>query len=392
MAALAARNARMSDDLVARIERELLAVERDDDAQRGRCRSRQAHAARPRSSTWCRRGLCRKPSWRVRTGAGGEDRPRARAPACACGAELAEQIEWQRMRAFGIPASKASAAPAIIMACGKVPELRRKRSNSVARPQTLCHESPHVFATRSDPAMQMRSTCLGISRSAGLKGSMPEPNRNVLHGPWRAVLVLGDDADFHLGRAVLPACSDRAADRGRTRLVAELRHGRVFARPAGCRAWCRRRIGRPIDRHGGHRVMPVGSLLAALGLVAADGRRPSGRLSRGLDTARRGDRGVALRFRLRHARPHFWRPRAPADHRVDPGRRIRLDGELAVDPNVDRGRWLARDLSRPCQSACLRGRAFARLRPAASARRTGSAIRPPRRRHPTVWRRVAGRS
>ena len=29
-----------------------------------------------------------------------------------------------------------------------------------------------------------------------------------------------------------------------------------------------RRVGRLIDRHGGHRVMPVGSLVAALGLIA----------------------------------------------------------------------------------------------------------------------------
>ena len=65
------------------------------------------------------------------------------------------------------------------------------------------------------------------------------------------------------------------------------------------------RVGLLIDRFGGHRVMPAGSLLAALGLfllVYAD--HPAayrGLMLLGVAIA------AALTSRLRHARPHFRR-------------------------------------------------------------------------------------
>ena len=70
--------------------------------------------------------------------------------------------------------------------------------------------------------------------------------------------------------------------------------------------------------------------------VADRARRASARLSRGLDGARRRHGGQPLRPRLRHARPHLRRRRAPADHRADARRRLCLDRELAGDAFPDR--------------------------------------------------------
>jgi MFS family permease len=87
----------------------------------------------------------------------------------------------------------------------------------------------------------------------------------VIGGPWRAVLVLGVTQIVAWGAIFYPPVLTVpliAAERGWSMTftmggfsLALLTAGLVSPR-----------VGRLIDRHGGHRVMPVGSLLAALGL------------------------------------------------------------------------------------------------------------------------------
>ncbi|MPZ40287.1 MAG: MFS transporter [Rhizobiales bacterium] len=89
----------------------------------------------------------------------------------------------------------------------------------------------------------------------------------VFAGPWRAVLVLGVTQIICWGALFYPVVLTVpliAAERGFSATfamggfsLALLIAG--FVSPA---------VGRMIDRYGGHRVMPVGSLLGALGLVA----------------------------------------------------------------------------------------------------------------------------
>ncbi len=90
--------------------------------------------------------------------------------------------------------------------------------------------------------------------------------REVIAGPWRAVLVLGVTQILAWGALFYPPVLTLpliAADRGWSMTfamgglsLALLTAGLVSPR-----------VGLLIDRHGGHRVMPVGSLLGALGLV-----------------------------------------------------------------------------------------------------------------------------
>jgi MFS family permease len=90
--------------------------------------------------------------------------------------------------------------------------------------------------------------------------------RNVIAGPWRAVLVLGVTQILAWGAIFYPPVLTLpliAAERGWS--VTFAMSGLSLALfTAGLVS---PRVGRLIDRHGGHRVMPVGSLLAALGLV-----------------------------------------------------------------------------------------------------------------------------
>ena len=88
----------------------------------------------------------------------------------------------------------------------------------------------------------------------------------VIAGPWRAVLVLGVTQIITWGTLFYPPVLTVpliAAERGWSLTFAmagvslALLVGGIVS-PA---------VGRLIDRYGGHRVMPVGSLLAALGLV-----------------------------------------------------------------------------------------------------------------------------
>jgi MFS family permease len=90
--------------------------------------------------------------------------------------------------------------------------------------------------------------------------------RDIIAGPWRAVLVLGVTQIIAWGAIFYPPVLTVpliAAERGWSMTfsmgglsLALLTAGLVSPR-----------VGRMIDRYGGHRIMPVGALLAALGLV-----------------------------------------------------------------------------------------------------------------------------
>ena len=88
----------------------------------------------------------------------------------------------------------------------------------------------------------------------------------MIAGPWRAVLVLGVTQILAWGALIYPPVLTVpliAADHGwsRTFAMAGLSLALLTA------GLVSPRVGLLIDRHGGHRVMPVGSLLGALGLV-----------------------------------------------------------------------------------------------------------------------------
>ena len=133
--------------------------------------------------------------------------------------------------------------------------------------------------------------------------------------------------------------------------------------------------------------MPFGSLAGAAGLVGADLRKPSGRLCRGVDAARRRDGGLALRSGLRDARAHLRRARAPADHGADARRRLCLDGELARRPTrcSSRSAGRARTWSTPrcslssprrCMPSRCRARAPTPMSCPPTARRPPPPVRP----------------
>jgi len=91
--------------------------------------------------------------------------------------------------------------------------------------------------------------------------------RDFLHGPWRAVPVLGITqilawgAIFYTPVLIVPLI---AADRGFSTTFA-MGGLSVGLLAGGCIAPS---VGSLIDRYGGHRVMPFGSLGGAIGLVA----------------------------------------------------------------------------------------------------------------------------
>lgn len=91
--------------------------------------------------------------------------------------------------------------------------------------------------------------------------------RDVLLGPWRAVLVLGVTEILAWGALFYPPVLTLpliAADRGWSMSFAMggFSLGLLFGGAVA------RHVGVYVDRFGGHVVMPVGSLLGALGLVA----------------------------------------------------------------------------------------------------------------------------
>src|SRR5438309_4621217 len=91
--------------------------------------------------------------------------------------------------------------------------------------------------------------------------------RDVVLGPWRAVLVLGTTQILAWGALFYPPVLTVpliAAEHGWSTTFGMA----GFSLALLVAALISPRIGRLIDRHGGHRVMPLGSLLAALGLLA----------------------------------------------------------------------------------------------------------------------------
>jgi hypothetical protein len=94
---------------------------------------------------------------------------------------------------------------------------------------------------------------------------MPSP-REFVFGPWRAVSVLGVTQILSWGALFYPPVLTVpliASDHGWSRSFAMA--GFSIALFVG--GLCSRTIGGAIDRVGGHVVMPVGSLLGAIGLV-----------------------------------------------------------------------------------------------------------------------------
>jgi MFS family permease len=91
--------------------------------------------------------------------------------------------------------------------------------------------------------------------------------REVIAGPWRGVLVLGLTQILAWGALYYPPVLTVpliAADRGWSMTFA-MGGFSLALLTAGIVS---PRVGLLIDRHGGHRVMPIGSLLAAAGLLA----------------------------------------------------------------------------------------------------------------------------
>jgi MFS family permease len=91
--------------------------------------------------------------------------------------------------------------------------------------------------------------------------------RDVLLGPWRAVLVLGVTQILTWGTLYYPTVLTMpliAAEQG---WPASFAMG-GFSLGLLMAGLVSPRVGRLVDRYGGHRVMPVGSLLGALGLAA----------------------------------------------------------------------------------------------------------------------------
>src|SRR5438093_639707 len=90
--------------------------------------------------------------------------------------------------------------------------------------------------------------------------------RDVIAGPWRAVLVLGVTEILAWGTIFYPPVLT-------VPLIADARGWSMSFAMGGfslallTAGLVSPRVGRLIDRHGGHWVMPIGSLLAALGLA-----------------------------------------------------------------------------------------------------------------------------
>src|SRR6516164_6116546 len=92
------------------------------------------------------------------------------------------------------------------------------------------------------------------------------PLPDIIAGPWRAVLVLGVTEILAWGAIFYPPVLTVpliAHERGWS--VAFAMGG--FSLALLTAGLVSPRVGSMIDRHGGHRVMPIGSLLAALGLT-----------------------------------------------------------------------------------------------------------------------------
>jgi predicted MFS family arabinose efflux permease len=93
------------------------------------------------------------------------------------------------------------------------------------------------------------------------------PLRSIVAGPWRAVLVLGVTQIIAWGALFYPPVLTVpliAAERGWSITFAMAGFSLALLTAGFASPY----VGRMIDRHGGHRMMTVGSLIAAVGLVA----------------------------------------------------------------------------------------------------------------------------
>src|SRR5882762_6872111 len=91
------------------------------------------------------------------------------------------------------------------------------------------------------------------------------PLPDIIAGPWRAVLVLGVTEILAWGAIFYPPVLTVpliAHERGWSMAFAM----GGFSLALLTAGLVSPRVGSMIDRHGGHRIMPLGSLLAALGL------------------------------------------------------------------------------------------------------------------------------
>src|SRR5262245_28592030 len=113
---------------------------------------------------------------------------------------------------------------------------------------------------RSTPARAVLGSPRSLARSR--HASLPD----VIAGPWRAVLVLGVTEILAWGASFYPPVLT-------VPLIAHERGWSVTFAMGGfslallTAGVVSPRVGKLIDRHGGHRVMPIGSLIAALGLA-----------------------------------------------------------------------------------------------------------------------------
>ena len=92
------------------------------------------------------------------------------------------------------------------------------------------------------------------------------PLPDIIAGPWRAVLVLGVTEILAWGAIFYPPVLTVpliAHERGWSMAFAM----GGFSLALLTAGLVSPRVGSMIDRHGGHRIMPLGSLLAALGLA-----------------------------------------------------------------------------------------------------------------------------
>src|SRR5882672_4689950 len=129
------------------------------------------------------------------------------------------------------------------------------RSSKGILERVSAHSRVNVNGTRSRVAVDILSM-----------PSLRAVLRAVIAGPWRAVLVLGVTQILAWGAIFYPPVLTVpliAAERGWS-ITFAMGGFSLALLTAGLVS---PRVGLLIDRFGGHRVMPIGSLLAALGLL-----------------------------------------------------------------------------------------------------------------------------
>src|SRR5262245_25358817 len=148
--------------------------------------------------------------------------------------------------------------------------MRISSAGSAMRPArvTRCRKrsAPADNSPSSARRPRPRWSSISARSTAASRAPVMPPLPDVIAGPWRAVLVLGVTEILAWGAIFYPPVLTVpliAHERGWSMTfamgglsLALLTAGVVSPR-----------VGKLIDRHGGHRVMPIGSLIAALGLA-----------------------------------------------------------------------------------------------------------------------------